>query len=521
MGDSVDMDFAQDGFFANIEAGKSKYKLERKELRTSVKGVKSAAKTYSKIKQKHALKSSARNATKLARAQSDFSIAIAQMETAKAGVGAVLSEIEREYEALSKFYTDEGKRRKAKKNNRIADKYLKRKEEDVEKLVGLVSDYVIPFKEQSKPSTASVREDNFKAPSANTYGTANTGAAYARADAPGMQQTPPPRYQGAAPYEMPPFYYPPYMMDPYMAFPVMYPQPQPQNNGAELNVQKTVEQAVREATAQIFASVDAKIESCIADIRGELGSLKEAAKCEPETVEAVVPADEAPAQEPVQQTAPEEKEETVQENAITLPKIEGEAETVAKLTGLVESLKALMEQIDGIYAEAQKISEKGKAMAEIQKNVNELQRNSVRESQGIQVKQKLVNQDQSKLAEEQEEILQQQKLIAEKQTQVSETQKATADGFVAITEAQGVIDTAMKSTLQAQKAMLQSNAKNTELQRELSGKQLELVASQREVIAAQKQLLKGKGISPRRKNQKEETEGAEATPEAVSEQEEQ
>ena len=175
--------------------------------------------------------------------------------------------------------------------------------------------------------------------------------------------------------------------------------------------------------------------------------------------------------------------------------LEGEAELYEKLKTMCVTLDELIAGVAETSATYLTLMQKLREISDLQKQVNEMQRQTARDQQGIGVSQRLI-------ADTQLEVVTQQKLVGDKQTElqelaskITESQSATLAAEQAIVASQTEIETAMKAILDREKRIIQTQetiadaaTKVETTQRTIQEKQAELVAAQRETMTQQRQL---------------------------------
>lgn len=468
---------------AIIDGCKETLKRQTKEYRQGVKRVLRAGAAYDKTKSRAEEKSSAKNLARLSRAEAELSAEVDEMNALGNSARKTLAEIERTYGAISDSYLSVRKKGKARKYSKMSDKLVGGAEERLDDIAADALPYAFAGKEGERRAQGG---EPPRRPAAQ-------GAPYGQG-APYYAQS---RQSGqGAPWQMPygaqPFYFVPAYVDPTMGGAPR--RPEPPREELEAIIRESVDSAVKEALAPLIESLEEKISAIAVVAPREVCEHTEECVVEEPRAEAVAPVGAPTA-------------EGVPEAGVT-----SEAESTEQAASQVGEI---IKRLEALVGEAEAVSERIKSVTDAQRAVVELQRTFLRDMQGVQVKQRLVNGEQAELAEAQEVVLQHQRLIAEKQAELGEAQKAATVGIAAIMSAQAEVDTQIKSSLQSQKSIIQSNAKNAELQRELAQKQADAARAVKEALAAQKSAARaGK---PRRKaeaaaaeqNPTEQREGAE------------
>ena len=199
--------------------------------------------------------------------------------------------------------------------------------------------------------------------------------------------------------------------------------------------------------------------------------------------------------------------------------VEGEAELYEKLSAMcvtIDELIAGIAEASGTYLT---LAQKLKEISDTQRQVNDMQRQTARDQQGVSVAQRLI-------ADTQLEIVTEQKMIGDKQEELSklvaaltESQSAVLANETAIAESQAAIESSVKELLErertivaAQQAITDTAAKVEAAQRTVQEKQAELLLTQRETMAQQRQVQRGQrsvtekqseaGKTPRRSKKK-------------------
>ncbi|MBQ8689746.1 MAG: hypothetical protein IJ515_05225 [Clostridia bacterium] len=462
----------EEALLATIDEARGAVESSYDEFRSAYLKLQASYKKHLKIKSKAEAKPSARNLAKLQLSKQELSIVLKNFKSAEKKANDALIAYERAQEKYADYQISIGNKREAKRILRASERYLKSAEKKNERIVTLASDTVSAYELEAEMSD-SVTDSDYESQTADSVASRQQSTA--------QQQR----------YEAPPHMYPPYY-DPYMARPGISIAP------VNVDVSAMVESAVKETVAKLQQALDARLAEYIAALRLPEINLNATAQQEAPQAEPATPVAEAPVTEPVAEDVPV-AEEPVEEAPVTEAQttepeqpeapqtVESEqseepaeaptvnepvaapaaqpasAPTATYTTSDVESVSALTTTLDALLAEIAKLTERAEALAETQRATNEMLRNSAREAQGIQVKQRLVNQEQEALVEAQAAIVEGNKMLAEKQQRIAEQQQATSETVATIIESQHNIDSALKASIQLQKTLIQSNTKNAEL----------------------------------------------------------
>ena len=168
-----------------------------------------------------------------------------------------------------------------------------------------------------------------------------------------------------------------------------------------------------------------------------------------------------------------------------------------KLRTMITNVQGLVDGMTDLSAAYFSLAQKEKDAIEIQKQLNDLQRHTAREQQGVQVNQKMISEEQIAISAEQALLADRQKATADRQAGLlesqrvmEETQKALVETHVALEEAMREVMQAQKEIIATQQAIINGNAKNIDAQKAIIEKQAEITAAQKEALAAHKQLLR-------------------------------
>ena len=168
-----------------------------------------------------------------------------------------------------------------------------------------------------------------------------------------------------------------------------------------------------------------------------------------------------------------------------------------KLSELISKLKELSDSAAELGAQYIEIAAKQKEAIELQRRINDMQRTTVRELEGVQVNQKVIFQDQMAVAEEQTVVFEQQKAAVERQKSIIETQKNVDSEQGELLSMQSQMDEKHKETIRLQKELINAHQsvitasqKTIELQKALSDKQAEVTRFQKSVISEHKQVAR-------------------------------
>ena len=187
--------------------------------------------------------------------------------------------------------------------------------------------------------------------------------------------------------------------------------------------------------------------------------------------------------------------------------LEEEQHIFEKLKSLLENIQITVEGLSELTALSMTNAAKQKEIAELQRQVNDAQRFTLREQQGIQVNQKVISEDQTDLAGKQAMAQEAQKNALEAQSAVDEAFKSVLDTQLAVSESQKALEAAMmevvnsqKELLTAQQEIIKASDKQRDLQMGVREKQSEIYEAEKAFLADQRQLLKDhKAIKERQK----------------------
>lgn len=168
-----------------------------------------------------------------------------------------------------------------------------------------------------------------------------------------------------------------------------------------------------------------------------------------------------------------------------------EAYVVKRLGELIDGMKEIMEAINLLSAKSAELVEKQKAASEVQNELTKTQRTTMREIQGIQVRQKLVISEQEALVAEQTVAFEHHKLVAEAQQALSEQQQISVDEINALIDNQKALNATVKETVDSNKSIVALAEKTVEIQKNLSEKQQDLLVAQKEAMTAHRQMARG------------------------------
>ena len=168
-----------------------------------------------------------------------------------------------------------------------------------------------------------------------------------------------------------------------------------------------------------------------------------------------------------------------------------QAFVVNKLSELIDGMKEIMEAINALSAKSAELLEKQKAAGEVQNELTKTQRTTMREIQGIQVRQKLVITEQEALVAEQTTAFEHHKLVAEAQQALAEQQQISVEEINALVDNQKALNSTVKEAVDSNKALVVAAEKTAEAQKNLAEKQQDLVLLQKEIMAAHRQVARG------------------------------
>ncbi len=205
--------------------------------------------------------------------------------------------------------------------------------------------------------------------------------------------------------------------------------------------------------------------------------------------------------------------------------LEGERSIMDRLLALIANMKELSERMTELGASYMQLSNAQSDAAEAQKKVNDMQRATVREIQGVQVNQKLINQEQAAVTGEQAALIEQQKANLENQklieaafAEIAEMQKSLAEAQSAVSESERELIASQKGIISSVQSALNASAKNVELQRELTERQNEATALQKSAMSEHKSIFRElRRVTQKRMGEKKAATEAEAIVEASAE----
>lgn len=248
-------------------------------------------------------------------------------------------------------------------------------------------------------------------------------------------------------------------------------------NVAPINIDVTpiVERAISAAIDQLSTTLDKKIADYVAGI-----SL-------PAPTPTAVPA--LPTSAPSGAAALGELESAI---------LEDERALYEQLKSMYEGLGTMVDGVVEVAATYKTLTAKLREVADMQKQVNELQRVTMRDQQGIQANQKVINNDQLELNAS-------QRLLSEQQAKVSETVRSLAEAQDAalaletnMIEKQTGINTAIEAIVAKQDSITATAQKLAVTQDGIVVKQTAIAEAQKETQEAQRKLQREqKSISQR------------------------
>ena len=176
---------------------------------------------------------------------------------------------------------------------------------------------------------------------------------------------------------------------------------------------------------------------------------------------------------------------------------ESELEIVKKLEEIIGKLKVISDEMINLGASYIDLLHTQKDAGESQKKINDTQRTLVREIQGVQANQKIIFKEQSSVSAEQSALIERQRANAESQAmlnsaqaEVSELQRSITEAHCALAETAKEILSSQKSIISTQHSIMNVNAKNIELQRDLTARQAEANSLQKSVATEHRQLMR-------------------------------
>lgn len=190
---------------------------------------------------------------------------------------------------------------------------------------------------------------------------------------------------------------------------------------------------------------------------------------------------------------------------VATPVAQGGATALGELEGaILEDEKALYEQLKTMYegigtmvdgvveivATYKTLTAKLREVADMQKQVNELQRVTMRDQQGIQANQKVINNDQLELNASQRLLSEQQAKVSETVRSLGEAQDAALVLETNMLEKQANINSAIEAIVAKQDSITVTAQKLAVTQDSIVAKQTAIAESQKETQELQKKLQK-------------------------------
>lgn len=173
--------------------------------------------------------------------------------------------------------------------------------------------------------------------------------------------------------------------------------------------------------------------------------------------------------------------------------LDEEERILEKLAEIAGRLRELSESILSVGASAIEIAGAQRDGAEEQKRINEMQRRTARDIQGVIVNQKLIAAEAAELAgaqaaqiEEQKANIENQKLINQSQAEIREMEKSIIEAEQAINDTVRELIAQQKSAIAQQSSIISQGQKNIQAQRELSARQAEVNELQKAALKEQK-----------------------------------
>ncbi len=205
--------------------------------------------------------------------------------------------------------------------------------------------------------------------------------------------------------------------------------------------------------------------------------------------------------------------------------LEDERALYEQLKSLYEGLGAIVDGAVEVVATYKTLTAKLREVADMQKQVNELQRVTMRDQQGIQASQKVINNDQLELNASQRLLSEQQAKVSETVRSLAEAQDAALQLETNMLEKQTGINTAIEAIVAKQDSITATAQKLALTQDGIVAKQTAIAEAQKETQEAQRKLQREqKSISQRqptaegkperktKKNEKAPEESAPAVP---------
>lgn len=178
--------------------------------------------------------------------------------------------------------------------------------------------------------------------------------------------------------------------------------------------------------------------------------------------------------------------------------LEDERAVYEQLKSMYEALGGIVDGVVEAAATYKTLTAKLREVADMQKQVNELQRVTMRDQQGIQANQKVINNDQLELNASQRLLAEQQTKVSESVRSLGEAQNAALALETDMLEKQAGINSAIEAIVAKQNSITATAQKITVTQDGIATKQSAIVEAQKETQEAQRKLQKEqKSISQR------------------------
>ncbi len=165
---------------------------------------------------------------------------------------------------------------------------------------------------------------------------------------------------------------------------------------------------------------------------------------------------------------------------------EGEREAYSKLREICESVDALLAEVSEISARYATLTEKMNEITESQRLVNDIQRQTMRDQQGIQVAQRLISDEQIELTTQQSLTRDKQGEASAAQSELTAIQSGTLEATLALIEKQREIEASLAEFTELQRQTMQAIARLGQTQNTIAQKQGEVATMQRETMATQR-----------------------------------
>ena len=170
--------------------------------------------------------------------------------------------------------------------------------------------------------------------------------------------------------------------------------------------------------------------------------------------------------------------------------LQEESIVLEKLKALCTSLSGLIVELGEVSSECMAITQKQKELAELQKQINDIQRHTLREQQGVQVTQRLVSEEQVELIAAQALVAENQKQLSEKQTDIANAQSAAVATEGELMDAVSNLSKENGEIVEKHRQLIAGAEKQNALLLELTERSREIYAEQKNALSATKKLLR-------------------------------